>query len=58
MNQGRSVPARGQGAKNGQKGPQLQALMPLKGISDASRFEIGIMRVTELTEKRRFSAAC
>ena len=55
MSEGRSVPARGQSE---QKGPQLQALMPLEGAFVAVCFEFGIMQVADFANIRRFPAAC
>ena len=52
---GRSVPERGQ---SGRKGPQLEQVILLCRSLGAARLRFGITRVTDLTKKGHFSAAC
>ena len=55
MSQGRRVPGRGQ---SGRKGPQLEQVTRLRRNLGVVCLRFGIMRVTHLSEKGRFSATC
>jgi hypothetical protein len=55
MSQGRSAPERGQ---SGRTGPQIEQLTLLRRNLGVARLRFGIIRVTDFTENRSFSAAC